>query len=140
MTAGYGDLPMHGIDGIPCGNLLSQFMDVSPDRLIVSLEMNPPNVLIACMEWLRSLPFKTETCQTHMLRGTLVEPRPSIRPAGLRSRFRTKPLCQQTTLQSTPPKQTFTQTCRSQFSGLHEGLFFLFFPFTFSKLPHAIVV
>ena len=75
MAAGHGDLPMHGIDGMPCGNPLSQFMDVSPDRLIAALEMKPPNVLIACMERLRSLLFKAEACQTHMLRGTHVEPR-----------------------------------------------------------------
>jgi hypothetical protein len=29
MAAGYGDLPIHVIDGMPCGNLLSQFMGVA---------------------------------------------------------------------------------------------------------------
>ena len=78
MLGGHGgDIPpgtMHGMDVVPSSSL-GQLADVPPDRLIAALEMKPPNVLITCMERLRSLLFKAEACQAHILRGTHVEPR-----------------------------------------------------------------
>lgn len=64
---------MQGMDAMlqPMGSLV----DVPPDRLIAALEMKAPNVLIACMDRIRSLMFKAEAYQAHMLRGTHVEPR-----------------------------------------------------------------
>jgi hypothetical protein len=105
MSARGGDLPMHGIDGMSYGNPLSQFMDVSTDRLIVALEIMPPNVLIVCMEWLRLLLFKIESCQTHMLLGTSEQ----------------------------PPKTDLHTDLQVSILRLREGLFFFSFPLLFQN-------
>ena len=70
MAGGQEDL--HAADAAMTGGLMApqiglpppqiNLADVSPDRLISALEQKAPNVLIACMERMRSLIFKAEAC------------------------------------------------------------------------------
>ena len=46
-----------------------QLADASPERLIAALESKAPNLLVACKERLRSLLFKAEAYQAHVLQG-----------------------------------------------------------------------
>ena len=81
-----GDVPLGAMPGMEHGAVLHapqpphpaappSLVDVAPERLIAALETKPPNVLIACMERLRSLLFKAEACQAHIMRGTAFESR-----------------------------------------------------------------
>uniref|UniRef100_A0A7S4KVJ9 Uncharacterized protein n=1 Tax=Guillardia theta TaxID=55529 RepID=A0A7S4KVJ9_GUITH len=62
--------------GMPMQLSMSSIMEVPPDRLIAALEHKQPNILVACIDRLRSLLFKAESYQTQILRGVHVDKHP----------------------------------------------------------------